>query len=71
MPRTRASLCRSRTLGNLGQVTTLLLELFRSKDFDGVHLLDKELEITVGEKERCLGAMRQHVKEHKCVEQAN
>lgn len=55
-------------LGNLAQVTTLLLELFRSKDFNGVHRLDKELELTVGEKERCIGALRQHIKEHNCVD---
>jgi len=54
-------------LGNLAQVSTLLLELFRSKDLAGVHRLDKELELTVGEKERTIGALRQHVKEHKCV----
>jgi hypothetical protein len=54
-------------LGNLAQVTTLLLELFRSKDLAGVHRLDKELELTVGEKERKIGALRQHVKEHNCV----
>jgi len=54
-------------LGNLAQVTTLLLELFRSKDLEGVHRLDKQLELTVGEKERSIGALRQHVKEHKCV----
>lgn len=54
-------------LGNLAQVTTTLLELFRSKDLNGVHRLDKELELTVGEKERSLGALRQHIKEHKCV----
>ena len=54
-------------LGNLAQVATLLLELFRSKDLEGVHRLDKELELTVGEKERSIGALRQHIKEHKCV----
>ena len=53
-------------LGNLAQVSTLLLELFRSKDLSGVHRLDKELELTVGEKERCIGALRQHIKEHGC-----
>ena len=37
-------------LGNLAQVTTLLLELFRAKDLVAVHRLDKELELTVGEK---------------------
>lgn len=55
-------------LGNLAQVSTLLLELFRSKDLAGVRRLDKELELTVGEKERSIGALRQHVKEHKCVD---
>ena len=54
-------------LGNLAQTSTLLLELFRSKDLEGVHRLDKGLEMTVGQKERCLGALRQHVKEHQCV----
>ena len=54
-------------LGNLAQVATLLLELFRSRDLSGVQRLDKELELTVGEKERCIGALRQHVKEHNCV----
>jgi hypothetical protein len=34
-------------LGNLAQVITTLLELFRSHDLDGVHRLDKELELTV------------------------
>ncbi len=53
-------------LGNLAQVTTLLLELFRSGDTEKYKLLDKELELTVGEKERAVGALRQHIKEHKC-----
>jgi hypothetical protein len=54
-------------LGNLAQVSTLLLELFRSRDFNGLHRLDRELELTVGQKERCIGALRQHVKDHNCV----
>jgi hypothetical protein len=53
-------------LGNLAQVTTLLLELFRSGDSEKYQHLDKELELTVGEKERAVGALRQHIKEHKC-----
>ena len=28
--------------------------------------LDKELETSVGRKERIVGALRQHVKDHKC-----
>ena len=53
-------------LGNLAQITTLLLELFRSGDSGKYTRLDKELELTVGEKERAVGALRQHVREHKC-----
>ena len=53
-------------LGNLAQVTMLLLELFRSNDEDKYIHLDKELELTVGEKERAVGALRQHLKEHQC-----
>jgi len=55
-------------LANLAQATTLLLELFRAEDFVGVQRLDKELELTVGQKERCLGAFRQHLREHGCAE---
>jgi hypothetical protein len=54
-------------LGNLAQVITLLLEMFRSKELGAVHRLDKQLELSVGEKERCIGALRQHVREHKCA----
>ena len=53
-------------LGNLAQLTTLHLELFRAGDFAGVKRLDKELELTVGEKERSFGALRQHMTENKC-----
>lgn len=53
-------------LGNLAQVTMLLLELFRAGDSQKYQHLDKELELTVGEKERAVGALRQHVREHKC-----
>ena len=53
-------------LGNLAQVTTLLLELFRKDESEKYKHLDKELELTVGEKERAVGALRQHLKEHRC-----
>jgi hypothetical protein len=53
-------------LGNLAQLTMLLLELFRSDESQKYKHLDKELELTVGEKERAVGALRQHIKEHKC-----
>jgi hypothetical protein len=54
-------------LGNLAQVSTLLVELFRANDLVAVHRLDKQLELTLGEKERCIGAFDQHIKDHKCA----
>jgi hypothetical protein len=45
---------------------SLVLELFRSGDSEKYVHLDKELELTVGEKERAVGALRQHLREHKC-----
>ena len=54
-------------LGNLAQVTTLQLELFRTGNLQDWRRLDKELELTVGEKERRIGALRQHIKEHNCM----
>jgi hypothetical protein len=56
-------------LAQLAQVTTLQLELFRSRNYSHVHRVDRELENIVGEKERAIGALLQHLKEHKC--QAN
>ena len=54
-------------LTRLAQTTSLLLELFRARDLKGVHDLDKELELIVGEKERSIGALRQHLSEHNCA----
>jgi hypothetical protein len=53
-------------LANLAQVTTLQLDLFRSRRFNRVMGVDKDLEKLVGEKERAIGALRQHVREHRC-----
>ena len=53
-------------LGNLAQLTTLTLELFRAGDFPACRRLDKDIELTIGEKERAIGALRQHMLEHKC-----
>lgn len=47
-------------------MTTLELELFRARNFAHVSRVDKKLEMIVGEKERAIGALRQHVREHKC-----
>lgn len=46
-------------LGNLAQVTMLLLELFRSDNSEKYKHLDKELELTVGAKERAVGCLYQ------------
>jgi hypothetical protein len=53
-------------LANLAQITTLQLELFRAGNMQDRRRLDRELELTVGKKERSIGALRQHIKEHNC-----
>jgi hypothetical protein len=53
-------------LGNLAQLTTMLLDLFRTGDYSACSRLDSQLELTVGEKERAIGALRQHMTEHRC-----
>ncbi len=37
-------------LGNLAQVTTIALQMFRAGDYETVKRLDKELELTIGKK---------------------
>jgi hypothetical protein len=53
-------------LKDLSQKTSLHLELFRSKQHEKFMRLDKELELLVGEKERAIGSLRQHAKDHGC-----
>jgi hypothetical protein len=53
-------------LKKLVDTTTLQLEIFRSRKPGDFMRVDKELELLVGEKERRVGAMRQHAHEHKC-----
>jgi hypothetical protein len=55
-----------RALAKVAEVSTLQLELFRSRKFSKVMSVDKRLENLVGEKERAIGALHQHVKEHHC-----
>jgi hypothetical protein len=55
-------------LKKLAETTSLQLEIFRSKKPGEFMRVDKELELMVGEKERRVGALRQHVDEHKCQE---
>ena len=60
------SVAVERALKQLSEKTTILLELFRAKNDPSFRRLDKELELLVGEKERAIGALRQHVKDHGC-----
>jgi hypothetical protein len=57
-------------LKKLVDTTSLQLEIFRSKKPGEFMRVDKELELLVGEKERRIGALRQHVDEHHCQEPA-
>jgi hypothetical protein len=54
------------TLQTLSDLTKAMLDAFRGNDRNAFARLDKELETTVGRKERVVGALRQHVKDHKC-----
>jgi len=55
-------------LKKLAETTSLQLEIFRSKKPGEFMRVDKELELMVGEKERRIGALQQHVAEHQCHE---
>jgi hypothetical protein len=55
------------TLQTLSDLTRALLDAFHSCERDRFAQLDRELEVIVGRKERTMGALRQHVKEHKCI----
>jgi hypothetical protein len=53
-------------LDDLGETVSFLTEVFRAKNDQSFRRLDKQLELLVGEKERAVGALRQHVKDHGC-----
>jgi cell division septum initiation protein DivIVA len=53
------------TLSRLVELTTAQLNAFRAQDHAAFVRLDKELENTMGTKERIIGAARQHEREHK------
>ena len=55
------------TLQTLSDLTKAMLDAFRVKDRSAFARLDKELETSVGRKERVVGALRQHIKDHKCA----
>lgn len=54
------------TLQTLSDLTKAMLDAFRANDRNSFTRLDKDLETSVGRKERIVGAIRQHVKEHQC-----
>jgi cell division septum initiation protein DivIVA len=51
-------------LARLTHLTTAQLNAFRANDNATFMRLDKELENAMGSKERVIGAMRQHEREH-------
>ena len=51
-------------LVRLTHLTTAQLNAFRAGDHKTFMQLDKELETALGTKERTIGAMRQHKREH-------
>jgi len=53
-------------LQNLTFVTSAALEAFRAGDHAKFTELDTRIENLVGQKERTLGALRQHAKDHHC-----
>jgi hypothetical protein len=50
----------------LAKAATDSIEALRLHDNGSLERLDKELEIVLGEKERAMAALRQHVAEHGC-----
>jgi hypothetical protein len=55
------------TLQALSDLTKAMLDAFHAPDRDRFVQLDKELEAMVGRKECIIGALRQHIKDHKCA----
>jgi hypothetical protein len=56
----------SKILEKLVNLTSAQREAFIRNDHAEFMRLDKELELTIGSKERTIGALRQHGKEHQC-----
>lgn len=53
-------------LENLRESAAAQLQAFRSGDNARFRALDDKIELTVGAKERIVGAIRQHAREHGC-----
>jgi len=50
----------------LREIAERQLDAFRRRDHDAFRQYDIMLESAVGEKERAVGALRQHCRDHKC-----
>lgn len=55
-----------RALARLGDLASQQIEALRREEYEAVSRLDGQIELSVGEKERALGALRQHHSEHHC-----
>jgi hypothetical protein len=53
-------------LGNLAQLATLELDRFQAGDYPTCRRLEEVMESTVCKKERAMGALRQHMMDHRC-----
>lgn len=51
---------------HLIELTTLMRQVFLAGDYRVFSRHDKELENAVGQKERAIGALKQHSLEHRC-----
>ncbi len=58
--------CVEHNLANITECTSAQLEAFHADNHQKMLQLDKHLEQLVGEKERSIGALREHMKEHRC-----
>jgi hypothetical protein len=54
-------------LEKLVRITRAAVDAFRKRDHSETERLDRELELALGEKERAVGASREHEKEHGCA----
>jgi hypothetical protein len=54
------------SLSRIIKINTATIDAVRDRDLFRLQELDQSLELAVGEKERLMGAWRQHRKEHGC-----
>jgi hypothetical protein len=54
------------TLKKIGELAAAQLQAFSDREEEEFTRLDRELELTVGHKERVIGALREHAADHGC-----